>query len=181
MFDWEIEAKDSTNRTGTMTGSGTTRTLTLTDPVVPGTVEVTAGTVTADDDGDGTLSGTGVTAASSTINYVSGELSVTFGTAPSAQPTVAYKSFDDLEARDVRDIGNTPTSLRVRNNIEGGTGDMENGVIVQVSENREDWATLYSNVVPAQAVSDSFLTSVRFARVYAANKCRMFGGSINLQ
>ena len=52
-------------------------------PVIPGTVTVSAtigaATVTATDDGHGTLSGTGV---SGTIDYDTGAISVTYTTAP---------------------------------------------------------------------------------------------------
>jgi hypothetical protein len=48
--------------------------------VVPGTVVITAGAVVATDDGDGNLTGTGVTAG--TINYATGVLSITYSVAP---------------------------------------------------------------------------------------------------
>ena len=62
-------------------------------PVIPGTVTVSAtigaATVTATDDAHGAISGTGV---SGTIDYDTGELSVTYTTAPDdpSNVTVAY-------------------------------------------------------------------------------------------
>lgn len=64
------------------TGNGTTTDFTGTlssPPVIPGTVEVTAGTVLLTDNGDGTLSGAG---GSGTINYETGDIAVSFTTAP---------------------------------------------------------------------------------------------------
>jgi hypothetical protein len=48
--------------------------------VVPGTVTVTAGAVVATDDGNGNLTGTGI--SSGTINYATGVLSITYSVAP---------------------------------------------------------------------------------------------------
>lgn len=49
-------------------------------PVRAGTVSITTGSVTATDNGSGTLSGTGI--ASGTVNYTSGAWAVTFSAAP---------------------------------------------------------------------------------------------------
>ena len=75
----------------------------------------------------------------------------------------------------MNDIGNTPTSLRIRN--EGNIA----GIIVQVSDDRSTWLTLLQKRVAAWAVPNSVLASVRFARVYTDHKCRLFGSAINLQ
>lgn len=58
--------------------------------VVPSTVTVTAGSVVATDDGQGNLTGAGVTAG--TINYGTGVMSITYAVAPpmSTPITVAY-------------------------------------------------------------------------------------------
>ena len=177
MLDWEIEAKDVTNRTGTMAGTGTTRTITLTHttPVVPGSLTVTAGTVTGTDNGDGGVGGTGVTDADSTVDYLTGAVTVVFATAPSAQPTVTYQTFETLDSRDIRDIGDTPATLRVRNKEDAG------GIILQVSDDRSTWISLFKRSVEAWEVPDCGRTSVRFMRVYASAKCRVFGSHLNLQ
>lgn len=65
------------------TGNGTTAAFTHTAAhlsVVPGTVTITAGTVIATDDGNGNLTGTGISAG--TINYGTGALSITYAVAP---------------------------------------------------------------------------------------------------
>lgn len=54
-------------------------------PVRPGSVSVVADSVTGFDDGQGNINGTGV---SGTINYSTGEISVTFASAPASNTTV---------------------------------------------------------------------------------------------
>lgn len=58
-------------------------------PVRPGSFYVSAdgGTVTGHDDGNGTISGTGV---SGTIDYATGEISLTFTAAPADAPMASY-------------------------------------------------------------------------------------------
>lgn len=66
---------------GTGDGSTTTFSGTLSNtPVVRQTLTITAGSVTATDDGSGSLSGTGVSSGS--INYDTGAWSITYDTAP---------------------------------------------------------------------------------------------------
>jgi hypothetical protein len=65
------------------TGNGSTVTFTHTAAhlsVVPGTVVVTAGSIAANDDGNGNLIGTGISAG--TINYGTGAISITYSVAP---------------------------------------------------------------------------------------------------
>lgn len=65
------------------TGNGSTVTFTHTAAnlqVVPGTVVITAGSIVAMDNGEGVLSGTGI--SSGTIDYATGVLSITYSTAP---------------------------------------------------------------------------------------------------
>ena len=59
-------------------------------PVRPGTVYVSAdgGTVVGNDDGNGTITGTGIT--SGTIDYATGAISITFTAAPADEPVVSY-------------------------------------------------------------------------------------------
>lgn len=79
---YEYVSAQIDNRQTIGTGDGSTKTFsgTLTDyPVAPKSVVVSAGTVEGVDDGCGRISGTGV---SGTINYETGEISVTFTTAP---------------------------------------------------------------------------------------------------
>jgi hypothetical protein len=76
------------------TANGTTATFTHTVAhlyPIPGTVSVTAGSVTGTDDGNGNIIGAGI-AAGSTINYVTGALSVTF-TADPANGTAVTTSY----------------------------------------------------------------------------------------
>jgi hypothetical protein len=76
---------------GTGNGSTTTFTGTLNGPVLPGSLTVTdpTGTITGTDNGNGVITGTGITG---TINYTSGALSVTYSAAPAtgANPTATY-------------------------------------------------------------------------------------------
>lgn len=65
------------------TGDGTTTTFAHTManiPVLPGSVTITAGTVVATDDGDGNLTGSGVSSGS--IDYTTGAATITYSTAP---------------------------------------------------------------------------------------------------
>jgi hypothetical protein len=66
------------------TGNGSTLTFagTLTTPVLPGSVQVTADTVVGLDDEAGTITGSGITAGS--INYGTGAASVSYTVAPAA-------------------------------------------------------------------------------------------------
>jgi hypothetical protein len=71
------------------TGNASTQTFTNTlvpTPVRPTTVVVTAGTVVATDDGNGNLTGTGVT--SGTVNYTTGAISITYTVAPGSSVAV---------------------------------------------------------------------------------------------
>lgn len=67
------------------TGDGTTTSFSGTlsnTPIVPKTVTVTAGDVTGTDDGNGNITGTGI--SSGTIDYDTGEISVSFDSAPAS-------------------------------------------------------------------------------------------------
>lgn len=75
------------------TGNGTIVTFAHTAAhlsVVPGTVTITAGSVVATDDGNGSLTGTGI--AAGTINYATGVISITYSAAPANTTpiTMAY-------------------------------------------------------------------------------------------
>src|ERR1700687_2978313 len=50
-------------------------------PIQPGTVSISVGAVTATDDGNGNLTGTGISAGS-TIDYLTGAATVNFASAP---------------------------------------------------------------------------------------------------
>jgi len=66
---------------GTGNGSAVTFAITATyTSLRAGTVTVTAGTVTGADDGNGNITGTGISAG--TVNYTTGAISVTFSSAP---------------------------------------------------------------------------------------------------
>jgi len=96
---WELVIGSFAKVTGEVIGTGdgyaTTFTATLANkPVKPGTVKVTDGYETFTDNGDGTL--TGDKGGSGTINYVTGEISVTFASAPAsgADITADYQWLD---------------------------------------------------------------------------------------
>jgi hypothetical protein len=76
---------------GVGTGGQATFTATLNGPVLPGSLTITdaAGVITGTDNGNGLITGTGI---SGTINYTTGALSVTYGTDPAigANPTATY-------------------------------------------------------------------------------------------
>jgi len=80
------------------TGDGVTTVFTPTlsyIPVKPGTFSITTGSVTATDNGSGTLSGTGISAG--TINYTSGAVSVTFSAAPTNNTPITATYEYDME------------------------------------------------------------------------------------
>ena len=71
-------------------GSTTTFTGTLQNPpIIAGTLFITDDTAVAQDQGDGTLTGTGI--SSGTINYTTGAYSVTFTTAPTSTVVIYAK------------------------------------------------------------------------------------------
>ena len=69
----------------TVTFAGTTQAF----PIIIGSYFITDGTFTAQDQGDGSLSGTGITTG--TINYTTGAFNVTFASAPSTTATIYDK------------------------------------------------------------------------------------------
>lgn len=78
------------------TGDGTTTSFNATlsnTPVIPGTLSVIAGSVILDDKGDGTLEGAG----SGTINYETGQVSVTFNTAPASGTAIVAEYYSSQE------------------------------------------------------------------------------------
>src|SRR5271157_1577555 len=66
-------------------------------PVVPKSVFINAGTIQANDDGDGTIVGLGV-ASGSTINYTTGALRLVFVTAPGVGTTITEAYTYDVQA-----------------------------------------------------------------------------------
>lgn len=83
-------------------------------PVVPGTVAVQAngGTVVGQDDGNGNITGDGITAGS--INYATGEIKVTFVTVPSDEPNVSYRyNNEDAPIMNVPEVNLRISSLPV--------------------------------------------------------------------
>jgi hypothetical protein len=79
--DNNYASETSYQQVGTGTGAVTTFTYALVPtPIRPSTVQITSGSVTATDDGNGNLTGTGV--SSGTVNYATGAVSITFATAP---------------------------------------------------------------------------------------------------
>lgn len=68
-------------------------------PIVPGSVEVTAGAVTGNDNGQGAITGTGI--ASGTIDYATGDISVTFDSAPggAVDISVAFEQYQSGNKR----------------------------------------------------------------------------------
>lgn len=83
-------------------------------PVVPGTFFVTAegGTKVGQDDGNGNITGTGIT--SGTINYATGEVTVTFDAAPSDEPSASYRyNNEDAPIKNVPEVNLRISSLPV--------------------------------------------------------------------
>ena len=68
-------------------------------PVEEGSFSLTDGSVTAEDDGEGSLSGTGI--ASGTINYTTGAWTVTFSTAPSSGELIKADYYQAATASEV--------------------------------------------------------------------------------
>lgn len=85
------------------TGNGTTTAFSHSAadiPVLPNTVTIIAGSVTATDNGAGLLTGTGVTGG--TINYTTGAVSITFATAPANSQAITM---------DYTAVGSSATTL----------------------------------------------------------------------
>ncbi len=90
------------------TGDGSTTTFSgnlANTPIVRQTLTITAGSVTATDDGSGNLSGTGVTSGS--INYDTGAWSITYDTAP-ANGTAITAGYDYGKWKFSGTLQNTP-------------------------------------------------------------------------
>lgn len=71
---------------GTGDGATVTFTGTLTTPVLPGSVRITAGAIIGNDNGAGGVSGAGIAAGS--VNYGTGAVSITYSVAPGAGVSV---------------------------------------------------------------------------------------------
>jgi len=84
-----IASRDLWNETIVYTPAVATQSFTTTAPVQPGSFTATDGVGTATDDGDGALSGAGIT--SGTINYETGEVVIVFAVAPTANITISYR------------------------------------------------------------------------------------------
>ena len=178
MFDIEIEPNAGANQSETIGNSDASEVTFPYDldnsPVVPGSLTVTAGSVSGSDDSDGGISGTGISSGS--IDYATGDISVTFAAsvANNVPVTAAFKSWE-VDSRDVKDLGNVPSTFHLRNY------DEDNSVLVEVSEDRANWTTVHNSTIKQWNIPPIGRTSVRFARVLATKKCRIFGGPINLQ
>ena len=103
-------------------------------------------------------------------------MSVTFAVAVANNVDVSA-SFRNwvIDSRDVKDLGNVPTTFHLRNY------DEDNVVFVETSEDRANWTTKLTSEVRQWNIPPLGRTSVRFARVLATKRCRIFGGPINLQ
>src|SRR5581483_5462485 len=80
-------------------------------PVVPRTIVITVGSVVGQDDGNGHIVGTGISAG--TINYSTGLVSLTFTSAPSAPTTVLASYTYAVESVDVPELDILLSSLPV--------------------------------------------------------------------
>lgn len=83
-------------------------------PILPGTVAFTCdgGTVVGTDDGNGNITGDGITAG--TIDYTTGQLELTLATASSDEPNVSYSyNNEDVPLNNVPEVNLRITSLPV--------------------------------------------------------------------
>lgn len=96
-------------------------------PMLPGTISLTIGNVTAEDDGSGNIKGNGVTG---TVDYYTGAYTLTFGSAPAEEDIYANYQFDmsyapstipqiDLKIRDVI-VQARPRKLRGLYSLDAG-------------------------------------------------------------
>lgn len=98
----------------TESGQATVTTNVQWTPVVPGSFYVTAegGTKVGHDDGQGNITGDGIT--SGTINYSTGEVTVTFDAAPSDEPSASYRyNNEDAPIKNVPEVNLRISSLPV--------------------------------------------------------------------
>ena len=108
-------------------------------PLIPGTVHILAGAVTAVDNGQGVLTGTGVTG---TINYATGAYEITYTTAPVSTDIAANYEFDmgyapstipeiDIQIADTI-IQSRPRKLRGTYSLDAGYDlQMAQGINIQ--------------------------------------------------
>jgi len=93
-------SEDAYETMGTGNGTATAFAYTVsTVPIRPSSVVITTGAVTATDDGNGNLTGTGV-AAGGTVNYLTGAVAITFTAAPANGTAVSIQYTYSTEVND---------------------------------------------------------------------------------
>lgn len=177
MFDIEIEPDEGTFRSEEV-GVGDSSAISFSKvlehtPIIPGSVTAIIGSLRGDDDGSGTFPGTD---PYGTVNYTTGAITIT-GTAAALSGTVisaTYRSWTP-DARKVVDVGNVPVTFHVRNYDDSSV------ILVQASEDRIKWMTLYLGTIAQWNIEPIDRISTRFVRVMSTRQCRIFGSTINLQ
>ena len=137
----EIAVPATSIGTGNATITAFSSTLTN-EFLVVGSITVTSGSLTISDDGDGTLSGTG---GSGTYDAGTGEISVTFSSAPAngAAINVAYSYYRDPKNKV---IGISPFTATIRSE-----NDTDHSIVIQ-SGDGTSWITEYSGIIKARGV-----------------------------
>ena len=178
MFDIEIEPDEGISRTDVLgSGDGSQRTFSAVlshVPIVPGSFSSVLGNFHGEDNTSGSITGLGIIGS---INYTSGAVSITHeATPPSAGAVISatYRSWIP-DSREAKDVGNVPTTFHMRNYDELAI------VLVQISEDRSNWMTLFSGMIDAWDIMPLDRSSVRFVRAMSTKRCRIFGASTNLQ
>lgn len=111
--DGTYASEGMTQVIGTANGTLTNFTGTLApQPVRPGTVVVSCGGATGKDNGSGVISGNGF---SGTVNYTTGAISVTFTSAPAANPvTVTFRYDSEQSPDEIREVHVELANMPVR-------------------------------------------------------------------
>ena len=178
MFDIEIEPDEGISRTERLgTGDGSNRTFSSAlsyVPIVPGSFSSRLGNFHGGDNMSGSIMGLGIIGS---INYTTGAVSITYeAVAPSVGDEIfaTYRSWTP-DSREAKDIGNVPTTFHIRNYDELSI------VLVQLSEDRINWISLFSGMIDAWDIMPVDRTAVRFVRAMSTKRCRIFGTPTNLQ
>ncbi len=148
-------------------------------PLVPGTVVIKVATgETFTDNGDGTLTGDGTPAGTGTINYATGEWSITLGAADAGKAiTCDYNYFDSTKSKEFQ--GNRRVGWNMALRMEKAYGDAPY-VILTRNGAETDKALFAAGVLPSNGYKSLGPIGAEFFDVYTSVAgVRVEGSAVN--
>jgi len=178
----------STSVTGESLGSGDGSTTNFSgtlahSPVVRNTVTITAGSVTATDDGDGNLTGSGVSSGS--IDYDTGDWDITYDTAPSNSTSITA-DYDYGKWKFSGTLANTPvdpSSVTFSATVGGSTktaSDNGSGIIAGDSGNISGTINYTTGAWTLEYTTPPDSSSNITADYDRQNEAQLAGGAVSL-